>query len=285
MTTIPIKDSIAELAKNYDAWLCDIWGVMHNGEKAHEAATHACQEFMKQGGHVVLITNAPRPFHAVEKQFERFKITKDSYNGIVTSGDVTRALIKANAHLPMFHLGPERDTSVMDGISVNLTDQEQADILLCTGLFDDDHETPEDYTEMLQKFAARNVKMICANPDIQVERGHKLLYCAGALAQEYNRIDGHVLYAGKPYAPIYQEARKKLNEIAGNEIEKSRVLCIGDGLHTDMAGAEQGDFDALFIASGLHMGAGGTGLNDKALAELFDGRKFRPVAAQDQLKW
>lgn len=285
MSTIPILPSISKFAENYDAWFCDIWGVIHNGRDVFETATQACQTFKEKGGYVVLISNAPRPSYSVEEQFGYFGITSDMYDKIITSGDVTRALIKSHANLPMFHLGPHRDRPILDGLNVTLTSAEKAQVVLCTGLFDDETETPEDYRTMLEDFHARNVPMICANPDIKVERGNALVYCAGALAEAFGHMNGKVLYAGKPYAPIYNEASAQLKQLSGKPIAKSRILCIGDGLYTDIAGAENNGFASVYIASGLHMGQQGSDFSPVMLKHLFRNSSSPPIAAQDHLKW
>lgn len=285
MTSIPVLKSVSEINEQYAAWFCDIWGVMHNGVNAFVEASQACERFIQKGGAVILISNAPRPAYSVEEQFEYLGVPKTAYNSIVTSGDVTRALIRKYAHMPLFHLGPERDQPVLDGIDVQLVGQNQAEVILCTGLFDDDQETPDDYRTMLTIFAERDVPFICANPDLKVERGDRLLYCAGALAQMYQEMGGQVLYAGKPYAPIYEEAQVRLQKLTNQSIPKSRILCIGDGLYTDMLGAEREGFDALFIASGLHVDKTANELPQDVLEALFADKTYKPIAAQVQLQW
>ena len=160
----------------------------------------------------------------------------------------------------------------------------EAELIVCTGLFDDETETPEDYEGLLHELADRKLTMLCANPDHLVERGHKLVYCAGALAQLYAEDGGEVIYAGKPYAPIYELAAEIIAERAGRKLSRSEILAIGDGIHTDMAGATGFGLDAVFVASGLHIGPGGEGLDDVRLAELFEGRK-PPRAAMPALAW
>ena len=285
---IPILPSIAPLSSRYDAWLSDIWGVMHNGARAFEAACDACARFRAQGGVVVLITNAPRPHDSVASQLDKFGVPRTAYDAIITSGDVTRALLAKQAGRTVFHLGPERDRGVFQA-NVRFAPVDSAELIVNTGLFDDLNETPADYEPMLRRLRLRDVPMICANPDLMVEKGDKLLYCAGALAQSYQAMGGTVLYAGKPHLPVYDEAfalvAKALSAGAsGRTFDKSRVLAIGDGLRTDMAGAQAAGLDAIFIPSLLH--TEGHDLTDSAaIAALFKDTTFRPIGAQLGLRW
>ena len=282
--SIPVLPSISALADRYDAWLSDIWGVMHNGAKAFEAACDACAKFRARGGTVVLISNAPRPFDSVAAQLDRFGVPRDAYDAIVTSGDVTRAMLERQKGRTVFHLGPERDLGVFEPSKPEFAPVEKADLVVNTGLFDDLNETPKDYEDMLRGLRARDVPMICANPDLMVEKGDKLLYCAGALAQSYEQMGGTVLYAGKPYPPIYEQAYSLIAKARGKAVDKSRILAIGDGMRTDMAGAEAAGLDAIFIPSLLH--TEGHAVTDAAsIAALFKDTAFRPVGAQLGLRW
>ena len=205
LPAIQILPSIASLASSYDAWLSDIWGVMHNGAAAFPAAGEACSRFRAAGGIVVLISNAPRPHDAVAAQLDRLGVPRTAYDAIITSGDVTQALLAKQAGCTVFHLGPDRDRGVFRA-DVRFAPVESAELIVNTGLFDDLKETPADYEPILRGLQARGVPMICANPDLMVEKGDKLLYCAGALAQTYEAMGGTVLYAGKPHLPVYEEA-------------------------------------------------------------------------------
>ncbi len=183
----------------------------------------------------------------------------------------------------IFHLGPERDLALYDDLGVTLSPAETADAVSCTGLFDDDIETPDDYREMLAALAARNLPMICANPDLTVERGTKLVYCAGALAELYRELGGAVEYAGKPYLPIYSMTMATLAQLKGREIEKAKVLAIGDGIRTDIKGAETAGINSVFIASGVHVTGGH--IDEATLATLFSDLHTRPIAAMPALSW
>jgi HAD superfamily hydrolase (TIGR01459 family) len=286
--SIPILPSIAPLAGRYDAWLSDIWGVIHNGARAFEAACDACTRFRAQGGVVVLISNAPRPWDAVAVQLDKFGVPRSAYDAIITSGDVTRALLAKATGKSVFHMGPDRDRGVFQA-GVRFAPVESAELVVNTGLFDDLNETPADYDTILRGLQARGIAMICANPDLMVEKGDKLLYCAGALAQSYEAMGGKVMYAGKPHLPVYDEAfalvAKALAEgKTGRTFDKRRVLAIGDGLRTDMAGAQAAGLDAIFIPSLLH--ADGHDLADSAgITALFEDTAFRPIGAQLGLRW
>jgi HAD superfamily hydrolase (TIGR01459 family) len=287
---IPVIESIKDLGARYAAWLVDIWGVMHNGRRAFTGAVDAARAFRKQGGIVVLISNSPRPSPSVQEQLRYLGVPDDAYDATVTSGDLTRHELGKHKGATVYHLGPERDRPIFQGIDVKLGRQEDAELIVCSGLFDDETETPEDYVEQLRALAARNLPMICANPDHLVERGDSLLYCAGALAALYEREGGKVVYAGKPYAPIYLLALETVGRLAGREVKRSEVLAIGDGVNTDIAGAATLGIDSVFVASGLHVPANSGGeagaemLDAGHLAELF-AQAGRPLAAMQALEW
>jgi HAD superfamily hydrolase (TIGR01459 family) len=253
-----IVQSFGEISAAYDVALCDIWGVLHDGRSAFVPAAQALVQFRRNGGTVVLITNAPRPSADIKQQLQRFRIPDEAFDAIVTSGDVTIALIRARGAAPVYHLGPPRDLGLFDlaaevaSTPSRLVALEDADYVVCTGLFDDTRETPADYETSMQAMAARGLTLICANPDLVVHRGADLIYCAGALAQRYEEIGGEVIYAGKPHAPIYDEALANAARARGLPVEKRRVLAIGDAMHTDIAGAAAQGLDALFITSGIH---------------------------------
>lgn len=251
-TATGIIDGLAPLAGSYDVILCDVWGVLHDGIKAFPEAGDALARFRQAGGTVVLITNAPRPHTIVKGLLERLNARPDAWDAIVTSGDVTRGEIAARAGERAFHLGPARDLPVFEGLDVTLTPEEEADYVVCTGLFDDDNDTPDDYAAMLRGFRARELTMVCANPDLVVERGSDLLYCAGAVAQAYEQLGGATIYAGKPHAPIYERAIASAESIRGEAAPRGRILAIGDAIRTDIAGAALAGLDTLFVARGIH---------------------------------
>jgi HAD superfamily hydrolase (TIGR01459 family) len=287
---IPVIDSIKDLGGRYAAWLVDIWGVMHNGRRAFPKAVAATRAFRDQGGIVVLLSNSPRPSPSVQAQLRHLGVPDDAYDATVTSGDLTRHELGKHAGASVYHLGPERDRPIFHGLDLKLAPVEQSELVVCSGLFDDETETPDDYADLLRDLAARKLPMICANPDRLVERGDRLVYCAGALAAAYERAGGRVVYAGKPYAPVYLLALDTISRLAKREVKRSEVLAIGDGVNTDIAGAASFGIDSVFVASGLHApansggDAGGDVLDADHLAKLF-AQAGRPLAAMPALMW
>src|SRR3981081_4371740 len=202
----PLIRAFAPIAGGYDVVLSDVWGVVHNGVVATPEACDALVRFRNGGGTVVLITNEPRPGDVVARiTLDRFGVPRTAYDGIVSSGDVTRALIAARAGQRVVHIGPDPELPIYDGLDAPTTALEQADYSVCSGLTDDTVETPHDYHDLIERMRARALPLICANPDVVVERGDKLVYCAGALADLYAAAGGNVTYAGKPYRPIYEQ--------------------------------------------------------------------------------
>lgn len=283
---IPILSSVAPLVSAYDAWLCDVWGVMHNGVAPFPGAADACTRFRAQGGTVVMISNSPRPGHAVATQMTEIGVPEGTHDAIVTSGDTTRKVITERSGTPLFHLGPARDKPLLEGLDVQIAELPDAGFVLCSGLYDDLTETPDDYAGLLADMKARDLPMVCANPDIQVERGNRLIYCAGALAEAYLGLGGEVIYTGKPHKPIYEAAMSCVTQARGKDVAKDRILCIGDGVKTDMAGAAAADMDALYIASALHMGhSDDDRMDERRLVEIFADVSIKPVAAMQALTW
>lgn len=280
--SIPLIRSIEPLAGGTTAWLVDIWGVIHNGVRPFAEACAACARFREGGGLVVLVSNSPRPRDSVAEQLDRIGVPRTSWDAIVTSGDVARTLIGRYAGRPILHLGPERDLATLAGLDVQRVGAESAEAVVCTGLFDDERETPDDYAATLQLCAARGLPMICANPDVTVERDGRIIYCAGAIARAYEQIGGAVAYAGKPYVPIYKLTFETLEELRPGSADRKRLLAIGDGVHTDIAGAAAAGVPSLFVASGLHAKSG---LDAAALAALFPAEMPRPIAAMAKLAW
>ncbi len=275
--------SLDEVAAPYAAILSDVWGVLHNGARAHDAAGAALARAREAGKAVVLITNAPRPRGPIEAQLSRLGVDCSSWDRLVTSGDVTRTLI-ASGPRRIYHIGPDLDMPLYDGLDVELVEEFEAQAVVCTGLFDDEAETPEDYAEQLQRLRARNLPLICANPDIVVERGDRLLWCAGALARDYGQLGGRTLIAGKPHRPIYEAALAAAGEVLGRTVEAHEVLAIGDGALTDLKGAAQNGMDALFVTSGIHAAEyGGHEPDPEKLAQFLKGHGMEPVAVMPQL--
>jgi HAD superfamily hydrolase (TIGR01459 family) len=283
-----IIERFAPLARDYDVLLCDVWGVVHNGVAAFTAACEALTHFRAGGGTVILITNAPRPGAAVQRILDRFGVPHDAYDAITTSGDVTRGIVEPRLSERVFHLGPRRDLPIFAGLDVTFAPPETADYVVCSGLFDDATETPEDYRELLAALRARSLFMVCANPDIVVERGDTLLYCAGALADAYVALGGEALYCGKPHAPIYEAALGKAAAYRGGEVPAlNRVLAIGDSIRTDLKGAASFGVDCLFVISGIHAEEfGGREAPDlSGLNAMFAAAGVAPKAVTRRLEW
>jgi HAD superfamily hydrolase (TIGR01459 family) len=278
----------ATLAGDYDVVLCDVWGVVHNGVAAAADAGDALARFRERGGTVVLITNAPRPGERVARlTLDRLGVPRAAYDGIVSSGDVTRALIAARAAARVFHIGPERDVALFEGLDAPTSPLEHADYAVCTGLYDDTVETPHDYRDVIARMRARSLPMICANPDVVVERGDKLVYCAGAIADLYAAAGGEVIYAGKPYRPIYEQALALAEAARGSPVKHHRLLAIGDSVRTDLKGADAFGIDCLFVTAGIHAEELGSRHDPDAaaLAGIFAAAGVAPKAVMHRLSW
>jgi HAD superfamily hydrolase (TIGR01459 family) len=247
---------LADLADRYDVILSDVWGVIHNGRESFSPACAALARFAAERGPVVLISNSPRPSEAVVSQLDELKVPRATWQAFVTSGDATRMLLAEQAPGPAWAIGPDRDAPLYEGLDLAISRSEtlpdEATFISVTGPFDDEAETPEDYRVRLQAAAGRGLEMICANPDIVVQRGPKLIYCGGALAQLYAELGGTVRMAGKPHAPIYALSLAEAQTLLGRPVDPARVLCIGDGIVTDVRGANDQGLDVLFVASGIH---------------------------------
>lgn len=243
------------------------------------------RRFRAECGPVVLLSNAPRMAATLLKQFEIIGVPTDCFDGIVTSGMAARNDLMARGYgrrLKMFHLGPERDRDVFDGLALDCVAADDAEIILCTGLFDDNSETPEDYEAQATDWQRRGLTMLCANPDLVVQRGGQLIYCAGAVAALYEKLGGKVVYFGKPYPAIYDVTLDSLRRVSGRTL--TRPLAIGDAMATDLKGANAMGVEALFIAHGIHAAELGevTGEN---LSQLFDKAGVRASAAMRELVW
>lgn len=284
-SNIQILSGLHDIADDYDALVCDVWGVLHNGRVPFLAAADALRAFRERRGPVVLLSNAPRLVATLMKQFEHIGVPTDCFDAVVTSGVAARSELAARARghkLAMFHLGPERDRDVFEGLDVENVSADEAEVVLCTGLFDDDHETPDDYAGRLAELKERSLTMLCANPDIVVQRGGQLVYCAGALAREYEKIGGEVIYFGKPHPAIYDLTLETMRKTCGRTV--TRVLAVGDGMATDLAGANAMGFDALFVAHGIHAAELGE-MTHETLAQLFEKTGVRARAAMRELVW
>lgn len=260
----------SEIAGNYDAALCDVWGVVHNGVAAYPSAVKALVEYRKAGGRLVFITNAPRPSGPLIEMLDRLGVTRDAYDAIVSSGDATRAMIAPYRNKVVHHVGPPtEDDSLYEGLGVIRGPAEEAEVVVVTDL-DTDDDTPDMYNARIDLWLKRGLPMICANPDRVVEHGERLIYCGGALGDLYEARGGKVRMAGKPYRPIYDEALRLAEAAAGRKLDKARMVAIGDSVRTDAIGASQFGVDLLFITGSIHAGeldAFGT-VDPQAVADL-----------------
>lgn len=268
---------LSDLAPHYDALICDIWGVVHNGHAPFAQACDALKRFRDSRGPVVLLTNAPRTAQSVQDQFRTMGVPDDCYDAIVTSGDAARADLAKRGPVALYYIGPERDSAVFAGLPVTRATIAGADVALTTGLVDDLTETPDDYSDILAAMKARELTLICANPDLKVHRGPQLCWCAGALARDYEAIGGAVIHYGKPRLPIYDIAKAR-TQGARN------ILAIGDGLVTDIRGANAAGLDVLFIADGVH-GEDIEPYTRDHLQQLFATEQVQALAACRALKW
>jgi HAD superfamily hydrolase (TIGR01459 family) len=284
MTALRFVDHLRELATGRDVVLSDIWGVVHNGLVSFPEACAALKTFRTQGGTVILITNAPRPADAVQRQLRKFGVPDDSYDAIASSGDLARNYVAEHRGEAVYWLGPERDSSIHSGLDPVFAPIEHADYIICTGPFDDETETAEDYRAMMMQARERKLPLICANPDIVVESGDRLLYCAGAIAELYRELGGEVIFYGKPHRPIYERAMALAKERRSKDTPLNRVLAIGDSVRTDLMGAHAFGIDLLFLTRGIHSEefAGIDQLDPASVKELFG---HPPLALMRELRW
>ena len=280
MPTPRLISGLSEIASGHDALICDVWGVIHDGARHHPAAADALFRFKEKHGPVVLLTNAPRVPAEVAAQCASYGLPDGCYDAIVSSGGAARdELVRRSASgtLSLYYIGPDRDLPMIQGLDIRRTDIGEAEIALCIGLVDDMKEVPADYDGVLKQMKARGLVMLCANPDLVVHRGSRLVYCAGSLAQAYEKLSGEVIYYGKPHLPIYKAA------LAAAGTPK-RPLAVGDGLVTDIRGANAAGLDVLFIADGVH-GEDSAPYTPEHLAALFARFGAHAGAATRALKW
>lgn len=250
--TCRIIGDLSEVSEHYDAVLCDVWGVFHNGIEPYPAAIEALTRYRENGGIVVLLTNAPRPAASVKRLLDQMGAPEESYDTIVSSGAACQAAVAGGAYGSNFlYVGPERDLHMLVDVGLEPADDEDAEAILITGLRDDLTEGPEDYAAEIDEWVDRGLPMLCANPDIVVDRGEMRLWCAGAIAQDYEQAGGEVVWFGKPHLPIYARCHEVLEDLAGRAIAPDRILAIGDGPSTDVPGGIAAGLDVLFVTGGL----------------------------------
>jgi HAD superfamily hydrolase (TIGR01459 family) len=282
--TLRFAEKLRDVVDGVEVVLSDIWGVVHNGLESFPEACAALHTYRQQGGVVILITNAPRPAESVQRQLRKLGVADETYDAIVSSGDLTRHFVADHPGKKLYWVGPERDSSIHRGLDPVMSELDAADYIICTGLFDDETESAEDYRPMLTKALARQVPLICANPDIVVERGDRLIYCAGAIAELYRELGGEVVFYGKPHRPIYERAMALAAERRGHPAELRQVLAIGDSVRTDLAGAHGFGIDCLFVTRGIHSEdfEGVDQLDPASVKELFG---HPPRALMRELRW
>ena len=274
MSDLKTISGIRDLTPRYDAMLCDAWGVIHNGVELMPGAEEAMVKFREACGPLIILTNAPRPSSIIPAQLDRLGLARDAYDAVVTSGDATRNEIHRRLPAPAYRIGPEKDDPLFEGLDINFVGLEEASFIICTGLVDDQRDEPEDYRDVLKQAAERGLEMICANPDIVVNWGGRMLWCAGALAEIYKGFGGAVVYGGKPHPPIYRLAFEAVARLRGGAADRSRILAVGDGVNTDILGANRAGLDALLVTGrgGIH--DGGADKPDVNVIGVMEGLKW-----------
>lgn len=290
MQSIPIVPGLSALAPRYEALICDVLGVVHNGREAYAGVVDCLSAFRKHGI-VLLLSNAPRPSPPIRGQLASLDVPDSAYDTIVTSGDLTRKLLAERAAKSVFkihHVGPDRDLPLFEGLNVARVAMKEAAAIVCTGPFDDTKEGPGDYRDYWHDALARRLPFYCANPDLVVQRGDDMIYCAGALAQVYEAQGGEVIYLGKPHLPVYDFVAERLTQTAGREVPRGRWLAVGDGLRTDILGARRAGIDACLITGGIHE----TELADERgdpdthkIAAVLKAQNLAAVGAMRRLVW
>lgn len=273
------------LSCTIDVLICDVWGVVHNGQKAHVAAVAALEMFRAAGGTVIMVSNSPRPSVDVIPQLAGYGVSATAFDRIITSGDLTRQMIGERAGKSIVHLGPDRDHTLFAGLNVKLASPDVADYCICTGFSDDETETPADYARTLEIMAQRGLVMICANPDLIVERGHKLIPCAGAMAEAYEKLGGQTIYAGKPHQPVYHQALMLAAQVRGTTIDMTRVVAIGDAIRTDIAGASSLGVRSILLLDGIHWGDVGRDAWQQSYPDWLARQAFQPTYVMPRLMW
>lgn len=281
-------DGLSEVAGFYDGVILDLWGVVHDGVKPFADTTETLQELKRSKRIVWLLSNAPRRAHVVAKHLEDMGVGANLYDGLLTSGEATFLALRekyiAKWGRKCFHLGPARDKSVYEGLDLDIvTDLKEADFVLNSGIYDHFNDTAEKYAPLLEEAAAKNLPMICANPDKVVYVGDRLVLCPGTLAQMYEKMEGQVTWFGKPHRAVYSMA------LAAMGVRK--VLAVGDSMETDVAGATGAGMDAAFVVSGIHKnelfltGEEELNLDSARLQELFRRYPYQPAYILDRFYW
>ena len=266
-------EGLSQIYSKYDAFLIDLWGVIHNGVKLYPEAVEVLKNLNKLNKRFVFISNAPRPSNSVKQYLLNLKMDQNLLKNIFTSGEAAIQILKRNIYGKRFyHIGPERDKDLILGFKKNNVSLEKCDYILCTGLFDNQENSLDYYKTLLEKHT--NLKMVCTNPDLIVHRGQQKEYCAGSLAVIFEKLGGKVIYIGKPYPEIYNFCLKK------NET----ILAIGDNIRTDIIGANNMQIDSLFITNGVHKDEF-LNLSEENYDKILDKYETKTNYYQKELKW
>ena len=287
-TVPPILSHAGPLLERYDVIFCDVWGVVHNGVTAYEGACRALETFRSGGGTVILVSNAPVPKRRVADMLESRHVPQAAWDDIVSSGDIALAHVQKRGFTRLYCIGPQdRDQALFGALKARSVSLQESEAIICTGLTDDRHEKPDDYRGLLEEALTLRLPFVCANPDLVVDVGGTLLYCAGAIADLYAHMGGAVYWAGKPHLNSYETAHHRAEALRDENVPRGKILIIGDSLRTDMKGAETFGSDALFIASGIHRHetVDGISLSAKGLADLFVPGSPPAIAAMAELRW
>jgi HAD superfamily hydrolase (TIGR01459 family) len=295
ITRIPTLQGLGEIIEDYDGIICDVWGVLHNGVEATRGAAEALIEAKKANVHVILLTNAPRPAALVARQLKDFGITESAYDVVFSSGGVCRVEMEKMGAARFYHIGPKRDAPLFNGLEARPSPLEQAQYILCTGLFYDETEKAEDYRPTLLEAKKRKLRLICANPDLVVDRGGRLIPCAGAIAALYESMGGETVWIGKPKPYVYILARQRIAQHAKNRQMRAgtpgralRILCIGDSLRTDIVGAMDAGCHSIMTLGGIHgkdIELNGQSYDHARLDALMSIYKARPTWVMPSLCW
>lgn len=284
----PILDRAGEVLSRYDVLFCDVWGVVHNGITAFEGACAALKRFRAEGGTVILVSNAPVPKHRVAEMLASRHVPRDSWDDIVSSGDIALTHIAERGFSKLYCIGPQdRDQALFKALKARSVPLDEAEAIVCTGLNDDRHETPETYRPLLGAARKLILPFVCANPDLIVDVGGTILYCAGAIADIYQHMGGPVFWAGKPHLSAYETAHHKAEALRDSNVPRAKCLVIGDAIRTDLKGAQNFGCDALFVASGIHRHEtmDGDKLSTIKLAALFPPGTPTALGAMVELVW
>jgi HAD superfamily hydrolase (TIGR01459 family) len=284
----PILPHAGPLLERYHVIFCDVWGVVHNGVTAFEDACRALETFRAGGGTVILVSNAPVPKQRVADMLESRHVPRSAWDDIVSSGDIALAHVQKRGFTRLYCIGPQdRDQALFGALTARSVSLQESEAIICTGLTDDRHEKPDDYRGLLEEALKLRLPFVCANPDLVVDVGGTLLYCAGAIADLYAHMGGAVYWAGKPHLNSYETAHHRAEALRDENVPRGKILIIGDSLRTDMKGAEMFGSDALFVASGIHRHEtmDGISLSAKGLADLFVPGSPPAIGAMAELRW